>query len=69
MHHGRRVGTLPSSTTDRPANPMLEAAERRRKENQQQKEENNDNASWTRPSLVIACLAVLVKLESVKRQL
>jgi hypothetical protein len=48
---------------------MLEAAERRRKENQQQKEENNDNASWTRPSLVIACLAVLVKLESVKRQL
>ncbi|GAB5591766.1 hypothetical protein Unana1_06666 [Umbelopsis nana] len=45
MHHGRRVGTLSTGPSDRPANPMLEAAERRRQEKQQQDSNASNSVS------------------------
>lgn len=44
MHHGRRVGSSAAPSGERPANPMLEAAERRRRE-QEQREQEQQKAS------------------------
>jgi hypothetical protein len=45
MHHGRRVGSLSTGPSDRPANPMLEAAERRRQGKQQQDSNASNSVS------------------------